>query len=159
MWCDIRIRTPLECLSGAHAHASALVCTAPCCQNRWIYFVFGHAVHDNHTVFGKSLQLPKIENPTHEDVDKWHAIYTEALKVTRIYRYTCIVYDISLCHLCWSQTSAVLSLQCALAKCCIYRLLSVNKSLPKWRVCTKVAVSRLHCSLIRRRKQLLCHWC
>jgi Diacylglycerol acyltransferase len=42
-----------------------------------------YAVHAHDTVFGKSLQLPKIEHPTQEDIDKWHAIYMEELKVTR----------------------------------------------------------------------------
>ncbi|CAN0469539.1 unnamed protein product, partial [Ectocarpus sp. 8 AP-2014] len=29
------------------------------------------------TVFGEPLALPKIEQPSPEDVDKWHAAYVE----------------------------------------------------------------------------------
>ena len=33
-----------------------------------------------HTVLGKKIVLPRIENPSKEDVDKYHAIYIEAVK-------------------------------------------------------------------------------
>lgn len=29
------------------------------------------------TVFGKPIVLPKIETPSSEDIDKWHAAYVE----------------------------------------------------------------------------------
>jgi 2-acylglycerol O-acyltransferase 2 len=32
------------------------------------------------TVWGAPIKLPKIENPTNEDVDKWHAKYLEHLQ-------------------------------------------------------------------------------
>jgi hypothetical protein len=35
-------------------------------------------------------------------------------------------------------------------------LLSINKSLPKWRVCTDVAVPRLHCSSLFARCDRVC---
>lgn len=31
------------------------------------------------TVVGNPIKLPKIDNPTQEDVDKWHAVYVEKL--------------------------------------------------------------------------------
>ena len=33
-----------------------------------------------HTVFGKALHLPRIDEPSREDVDAWHAKYVAALK-------------------------------------------------------------------------------
>lgn len=30
-------------------------------------------------MIGKAIELPKIENPTKEDIDKYHAIYLEKL--------------------------------------------------------------------------------
>eukprot|EP00904_Undaria_pinnatifida_P013564 jgi/Undpi1/9338/HiC_scaffold_26.g11796.m1 len=32
------------------------------------------------SVFGEPITLPKLETPSNEDVDKWHAVYLEALK-------------------------------------------------------------------------------
>ena len=32
------------------------------------------------TVIGDAIELPHIEEPSKEDVDKWHAIYVEELK-------------------------------------------------------------------------------
>lgn len=29
------------------------------------------------TVFGEPIALPKLEAPSNEDVDKWHAVYVE----------------------------------------------------------------------------------
>lgn len=31
------------------------------------------------TVVGKPIEMPKIEDPTHEEVQKWHAVYCQAL--------------------------------------------------------------------------------
>ena len=31
-------------------------------------------------VMGKALHFPRIDEPTKEDVDKWHAIYVQELK-------------------------------------------------------------------------------
>jgi len=32
------------------------------------------------TVCGKGIELPKIENPSKEDIDKYHQIYIQGLK-------------------------------------------------------------------------------
>jgi len=32
------------------------------------------------TVCGKGIELPKIENPSKEDIDKYHQIYIKGLK-------------------------------------------------------------------------------
>ena len=32
------------------------------------------------TVSGKAIELPKIENPSKEDIDKYHEIYIKGLK-------------------------------------------------------------------------------
>lgn len=29
------------------------------------------------SVFGEPITLPKLETPSNEDVDKWHAVYLE----------------------------------------------------------------------------------
>uniref|UniRef100_A0A7S2CE87 Acyltransferase n=1 Tax=Florenciella parvula TaxID=236787 RepID=A0A7S2CE87_9STRA len=34
-----------------------------------------------HTFIGKAIELPKIDEPTKEDVDKWHKTYCDALQV------------------------------------------------------------------------------
>ena len=33
-----------------------------------------------HTVIGKAIELPRIEQPSREDVAKWHALYIEELQ-------------------------------------------------------------------------------
>ena len=33
-----------------------------------------------HTVLGKALHLPRIDAPTKDDVDKWHAVYVRELR-------------------------------------------------------------------------------
>ncbi|CAM9874983.1 unnamed protein product, partial [Choristocarpus tenellus] len=32
------------------------------------------------TVFGKPIVLPKIDEPTGEDLEKWHAVYIKELR-------------------------------------------------------------------------------
>jgi 2-acylglycerol O-acyltransferase 2 len=39
--------------------------------------------HPCHTVVGSPIELPKIEDPKPEEIDKWHGIYIEAL--TKLY--------------------------------------------------------------------------
>ncbi|TMW65643.1 hypothetical protein Poli38472_008285 [Pythium oligandrum] len=44
----------------------------------WLFFMPRHDL-DMTTVVGKAIQLPKIENPTKEEVAKYHALYVDAL--------------------------------------------------------------------------------
>ena len=46
------------------------------------------------SVVGKPLGLPKIENPTAEDVDKYHALYTDEVKrIFDTYKDLCPEYE------------------------------------------------------------------
>lgn len=42
------------------------------------YIIYPYADIELHYVFGKSIQFPTIENPTKEDINKYHEIFLKA---------------------------------------------------------------------------------
>ena len=44
------------------------------------YFLLPRTEYGHYTVVGKALVLPKIENPTEDDVLKYHQMYIDRLK-------------------------------------------------------------------------------
>lgn len=60
----------------------------------WFNYNFGILPHRRPivVVVGEPIEVPRIDQPTQEEVDKWHAVYVEALK--KLYQENNNVYDL-----------------------------------------------------------------
>eukprot|EP01126_Amoeba_proteus_P058315 TRINITY_DN7511_c0_g2_i8.p1 TRINITY_DN7511_c0_g2~~TRINITY_DN7511_c0_g2_i8.p1 ORF type:complete len:284 (-),score=42.92 TRINITY_DN7511_c0_g2_i8:130-981(-) len=59
-----------------------LTFTLPLLSGRGVFqYSYGLLPHRRpiHTVVGKPIHLPKIDNPSSEDIDKWHSLYMKGL--------------------------------------------------------------------------------